>query len=100
VKLKYALTTIMLTVASATAAQAGGEQTCAGILHLDRDSLRFGGGKGETEGICIINKSEERKKVLAACSPGHHCRIKGIVEDCKDSGECSEMTHVISVQRN
>jgi hypothetical protein len=69
-----------------------------GILHKDRDGLRFGGGKGEGEGICVINKSEE-SKVLAACSPGQFCKVKGVIEDCKDSGKCSELTHIRSVRR-
>jgi hypothetical protein len=40
---------------------------CAGILHKNRDDINFGGGRGEDEGICLINKSQE-KKVLAVCS--------------------------------
>ena len=40
---------------------------CAGVLHKDRYGLRIGGGVGEDEGICLINKAEENK-VLAICA--------------------------------
>jgi hypothetical protein len=96
---KFLITTVALLVINpvvATRAQVW--QECVGILHKERDGLRFGGGKGEGEGICVINKSEE-SKVLAACSPGQFCKVKGVIEDCKDSGKCSELTHVISVRR-
>lgn len=81
------------------AAKADDKEQCSGILHLDRNDRRFGGGKGEGEGICIISKPEERKKVLATCSPGHHCIVTGLIEDCKDSGECGELTYVLSVRK-
>ncbi len=71
---------------------------CAGILHKDQNGIRFGGGRGEDEGICVIDKSEE-KKVLAVCSIEHYCKVKGQVDDCKDSGECSEITNISSVSR-
>jgi hypothetical protein len=74
------------------------QQECSGILHKDRNGLRFGGGRGESEGICIINNSEE-SKVLATCSPGQFCKVKGVMKDCKDSGECGELTRVTSVRR-
>jgi hypothetical protein len=83
---------------SAFQVRAQTEQECSGILHKDRDGLRFGGGKGEGEGICVINKSEEGK-VLATCSPGRYCKVMGVMEDCKDSGECGELTQVKSVRR-
>jgi hypothetical protein len=69
---------------------------CKGILHSDQNGLRFGGGIGEDEGICVINKSEEAK-VLAVCSVGHFCKVGGSVDDCKDSGECSEITNITFV---
>jgi hypothetical protein len=91
-------TAAILVINPVVATRAQVQQECVGILHKDRDGLRFGGGKGEGEGICVINKSEE-SKVLAACSPGRYCKVIGVIEDCKDSGECSEMTHIISVRR-
>jgi hypothetical protein len=74
------------------------QQECSGILHKDRNGLLFGGGRGEGEGICIINNSQE-SKVLATCSPGEFCRVRGVMKDCKDSGECGELTQVTSVRR-
>jgi hypothetical protein len=71
---------------------------CAGILHKDQNGISFGGGKGEDEGICVINKSEE-KKVLAICSVGHYCKVRGQVDLCKDSGECVEITNISFVSR-
>jgi hypothetical protein len=71
---------------------------CTGILHRDRDGLRFGGANGEGEGICVIRKSEERK-VLARCSVGHHCIVKGLIDSCKDSGECAEILSVTSARK-
>ena len=70
---------------------------CSGILHADRDSIIIGGGE-EGEGICIINKSQETN-VLSKCRIGQFCRVKGVVDDCKDLGECSEMLRVTSAQR-
>lgn len=71
---------------------------CSGILHADRDSIILGGGEGEGEGICIINKSQQTK-VLSKCRIGQFCRVKGVVDDCKDFGECSEMLRVTSAQK-
>ena len=69
---------------------------CWGILHQDTEGMRFGGGRGEGEGICVINNAEENK-VLAICSVGHYCKVTGIVDSCKDSGECSEITDITAV---
>jgi hypothetical protein len=70
---------------------------CSGILHADRDSVIIGGGE-EGEGICIINKSQENF-VLSKCRIGQFCRVKGVVDECRDSGECSEMLRVTSAAR-
>lgn len=71
-------------------------QECKGILKTNHDGdLSF---DVPPEGVCEINKSETAK-VLAQCTPGHFCRVYGVVEDCKDSGECSEMTEVLQVRR-
>ncbi len=69
---------------------------CAGILHQDGSRLWFGGAKGEGEGICEIAASEAGK-VLKACSAGRYCRVVGSTEDCKDSGECTEIKDIVSV---
>lgn len=71
-------------------------QECKGILKSNHDGdLWF---EFLPEGICQINKSENAK-VLAQCTPGHFCRVYGVVEDCKDSGECSEMIEVFQVTK-
>ena len=71
---------------------------CSGILRADHGSIEFGGGPGEGEGICVVAKSE-RRKVLAACSVGHFCRVKGSVANCHGSGECAEIGRIKSVQK-
>lgn len=70
---------------------------CSGVLHRVGGDLRFGGDVGEGESICIIDKAE-RNKVLAVCPVGTSCRVKGIVLPCRDSGECSEITRITSVE--
>jgi hypothetical protein len=71
---------------------------CRGRLHQDRTGLWIGGGQGEGESICQIGKSE-RARVLAVCKPEQPCRISGHAATCKDSGECSEFSRVISAQK-
>jgi hypothetical protein len=72
-------------------------EKCTGILHRDRDGIHFGGARGE--GICVISKSEERK-VLARCSVGHLCIVNGLIDLCKESGECVEVLSVTSARKN
>ena len=45
--------------------------------------------------------SINRKKVavLSKCRIGQFCRVKGVVDDCKDSGECSEILRVTSADQ-
>lgn len=71
---------------------------CAGTLHRDRDGLRIGGGAGEGEGICLVGKTDTAR-VLAVCIVGRHCRIKGQMSDCKDSGECAEISGITAVRK-
>jgi len=71
---------------------------CSGILHRDEFGLRLGGGRGEGEDICVIRKEDERK-VLAVCAVGRHCRIRGLVDLCRDAGECVEVSGIKSVSR-
>jgi hypothetical protein len=71
--------------------------TCEGILHRDQYGIEFGGAHGEGEGICVVNKSQEQK-VLEVCSVEHYCNVRGLVSDCKDSGECVEITNITSVR--
>jgi hypothetical protein len=73
--------------------------TCFGILHRDQAGLHFGGSQGEDEGICVIGKSDE-ERVLAVCTIGHYCEIKGTTRECKDSGECAEISDIKSIKKS
>jgi hypothetical protein len=73
--------------------------TCFGILHRDQAGLHFGGSQGEDEGICVVGKSDE-ERVLAVCTIGHYCEIKGATHECKDSGECAEISDIKSVKKS
>jgi hypothetical protein len=82
--------------ALATEHENSSKQECNGILITNHDGdLSF---DIPPEGVCEINKSETGK-VPAQCTPGHFCRVYGVVEDCKDSGECWELTKVLQVTR-
>jgi uncharacterized protein (TIGR02594 family) len=69
---------------------------CGGVLHRADGDLRFGGEEGEGESICIINKAEEAR-ILAVCTIGHPCRVKGNIGPCGDSGECDKISKIKSV---
>jgi hypothetical protein len=71
---------------------------CSGILHRGAEGLRMGGGRGEGEGICVIRKADELK-VLEVCRVGRFCRVRGLIDLCRDSGECVEIHRVTSVRR-
>ena len=73
-------------------------EECAGILHQDAQTLRFGGAPGEGEGICVIAAALARK-VLAACTAGAYCRVVGDGAACVGSGECTEIKRIVSVSR-
>jgi hypothetical protein len=81
----------------ATSSAAFAADKCAGTLHWAQDDIHFGGGRGEDESICVINKFEEAK-VLAVCSVGRFCTVRGSVDLCKDSGECAEISNITSVK--
>ncbi len=74
-----------------------GVKQCSGVLHRENSDLRFGGAAGEGEGICVINKIEETK-VLAICSVGRRCRVKGTTALCDGSGECEQIKKITSVE--
>jgi hypothetical protein len=80
----------------ATAQPRGGE--CEGKLHRDSSGLLIGGGRGEDEGICLIDAADA-KKVLAVCTLEHHCRISGHIGNCGDVGECGKISGITSVHR-
>ena len=67
---------------------------CSGVLTRSNGDLAI---LSEPEGICIISREDE-KKTLAICSEGRRCEITGVFEDCKDSGECSELRTVTSIK--
>jgi hypothetical protein len=69
-------------------------QECKGILKNRDGNLFF---DIPPEGICQINKSDT-SRVLERCTVGQFCRVHGAVEDCKDSGECVEITNVWEVR--
>lgn len=78
------------------------EARCAGILHDGPEhdgTVMFGGGEGEDEFICWVNHKADAKRVLAICSIGKRCEVKGLIDLCKepDSGECGELTHLNAV---
>ena len=102
-RLADSLATLTLIVAAALASTPsyaqGKPDQCRGRLHQDNTGLWIGGGQGEDESICEIGKSE-RAKVLAVCKPEQPCRISGHATNCKDSGECSEFTSIISVHKS
>jgi hypothetical protein len=80
----------------ANAQSRGGE--CEGKLHRDDSGLLIGGGRGEDEGICLIDAADA-KKVLAVCTLEHHCRIRGHIGNCGDVGECGKISRITSVHR-
>lgn len=67
---------------------------CSGVLTKSHDELVI---VEEPEHICIFS-GEDRKKIFAICAEGHYCEVEGILDDCKDTGECSEITNVASVR--
>jgi hypothetical protein len=97
VRFAMILLTVIATLTSQSASARMGQ--CSGILHQENHSIGFGGRTGETEGICIVGKSD-RKKVLATCSLGNFCRLRGIVQNCRESGECTEISRISSVSRH
>lgn len=97
VKIAITLLTVIAPSTVGSAAASLGE--CSGILHAENSSLEFGGRSGESEGICVVAKAD-RRKVLAACSAGKFCRVKGILTPCRGSGECTEISRIVSGKRN
>jgi hypothetical protein len=94
---KIAISTLfyaLLILSRASYAEVG---ECQGILRQTGSELTLGGGEGEDESICLIIKSEQNK-VLATCRQGHLCRVRGRVSNCKDVGECAEISNIVSVR--
>ena len=67
---------------------------CSGVLTEAGGELAI---VEEPEHICTFGE-EAKRKILAVCTEGHYCEVDGILDDCKDTGECSEITNVISIR--
>ena len=67
---------------------------CSGVLSKSQGSFVIKLGR---ESICTFNADDE-KKIVAICAEGHRCEAFGLVDDCKDSGECVEITGIVSVK--
>jgi hypothetical protein len=67
---------------------------CSGVLTKLHDEFVI---VEEPEHICTFG-GEDKKKIFAICADGHYCEVEGILDDCKDAGECSEITNVASVR--
>jgi len=68
--------------------------TCSGVLSKFQDDFVLKLGR---EGICTFSGDDE-KKILAVCTEGHRCEAFGLVDDCKDSGECVAISGIASVK--
>ncbi len=67
---------------------------CSGVLtKLEYNSAIV----EDPEHICIFS-GEDKSKIFAVCAEGHRCEVEGILEDCKEVGECSELTNVSAVR--
>jgi hypothetical protein len=73
------------------APQAG---VCSGVLTRLEGRFLI---EEEPEHICIFGGEAERK-IFAICAEGHLCEVEGMLDDCKSSGECSEIMNVVSVR--
>ena len=67
---------------------------CSGLLTKSEGEFVIA---EEPEHICIFS-GEDKKKIFAVCAEGDYCEVAGILDDCKDAGECSELTNVVSVR--
>jgi hypothetical protein len=96
IKIAIAILSFLLPFGANAAPARAGE--CSGILHNEKGSLEFGGRPGETEAICVVADSEQ-KKVMSTCSAGQFCRVNGLTAPCRESGECTEISRIRSVTR-
>ena len=67
---------------------------CSGVLLRLRDEFVIA---EKPEHICIFSGEAERK-IFAICAEGRQCEVEGMLDDCKGSGECSQITDVVSVR--
>jgi hypothetical protein len=97
VKIAMVILSVLASFAVSSAEAQAGE--CSGILHQEKGSLEFGGRPGESEGLCVVARSEWRK-ILATCAVGQFCRVSGITAPCRGSGECTEISRITSVTKH
>jgi len=67
---------------------------CSGVLTKSEHGFVI---DEEPEHICIFS-GEDQKKILAVCVVGHQCEVEGMLDDCKEDGECFEIMNVVSVR--
>lgn len=70
--------------------------TCRGML-MKLDSGEVVIGEPPDEDICTFGDADDAKKIMATCRIGQHCEVTGLVEICKDAGECTAISHVTAV---
>jgi hypothetical protein len=68
--------------------------TCSGVLTDFNGELVLRAGR---EGICTFS-ADDGKKIAAICAKGHVCQVAGLVDLCRDSGECVEVSSIVSVR--
>jgi hypothetical protein len=94
--MNYALLIAAALLASVGTAQASPKpDKCSGELSQLQGKWVIKVGR---EGICTFSGDDVKTKVLAVCSEGRGCEVIGVIDDCKDSGECSEIKSVRSVR--
>jgi hypothetical protein len=95
----FAIAAFGLSIGAALTGHARAEpkaDTCSGkVVKLFGEYML---GDPPNEGICTFRKSDTAA-ILKICPPGSSCEIFGLVDNCKDSGECVEVTHITAVRR-
>ncbi|MFZ3251213.1 MAG: hypothetical protein WA214_20250 [Pseudolabrys sp.] len=90
-----AATTLLTLLFSAQRCEAAPQPgLCSGVLTKLHDEVVIA---EHPEHICIFS-GEDKRKISAICVEGHHCEVEGILDACKDSDGCSEITNVASVR--
>src|SRR5262245_28739054 len=85
---------ILLCSVSVKPTKATAPGVCSGVLTKLEENFVI---QEDPEHICIFS-GETQKKIFAICTLGHRCEVEGLLDDCKESGECSELTHVVSAR--
>ena len=69
--------------------------SCSGKLVRNDGHVLIRDGR---ESICTFRDGDEQE-ILATCSEGNYCEVTGLIDLCKDSGECVEVTKITNVSR-